>query len=221
MNYNINIDNNKVFPKLKIERSLKTVLDSFVEEMGKLPIVLNKDLFYPHMINTYHGIAHTTRVLLATYILGCYVNIAYEERKASCIAAIIHDLGKQSDAEGFEHGYKSMALYKDKIYNLIEDGNLAKRILNAVIYHSIDDDKCPSKVKNDIIWNLLKDADALDRSRFSSKGCDKSYLRLGLYNSRLGQNIIDLSTYLPSWTTNLNWDYPYQELFLVISKYTE
>ena len=210
-----------MFPKLKIESSLKTIIDSFVEEMGQLPIVLDKNLFYPYMINSYHGIAHTTRVLFATYILGSLVNISEQELKASCIAAIIHDLGKQSDSEGAEHGYKSMALYKNKIYNLIDDCNIAKRILNAVVYHSIDDKKCPSKVKNDVIWNLLKDADALDRSRFSSKGCDKSYLRLGLYNSRLGQNIIDLTTYLPSWTINLNWDDPYQELFLVISKYTE
>lgn len=212
MNYYNNFDSNKVFPKLKIESSLKNILDSFVEEMGQLPIVLDKDLFYPHMINSYHGIAHTTRVLFATYILGSLVIISNQERKASCIAAIIHDLGKQSDSEGAEHGYKSMVLYKDKIYNIIEDRNIAKRILNAVEYHSIDDKKCPSKIKHDVIWNLLKDADALDRSRFSSKGCDKSYLRLGLYNSRLGQNIIDLTTYLPSWSKDLTWNKPYEEI---------
>ena len=47
MNYYNNIDSNKVFPKLKIENSLKNILDSFVEEMGQLPIVLDKNLFYP------------------------------------------------------------------------------------------------------------------------------------------------------------------------------
>ena len=37
----------------------------------------------------------------------------------------------------------------------------------------------------------LKDADALDRSRFVGNGCDKSFLRLGVYDTPIGQNIIE------------------------------
>ena len=80
---------------------------------------------------------------------------------------------------------------------------------------------CPIDVRADVIWKLLKDADALDRSRFARGGCDKSYLRLGIYNTETGQNILDLASYLPSWTQSLEWDEPYQELVQQIYKYCE
>ena len=113
-----------------------------------------------------------------------------------------------------------MIRFKERIYELIESNSLANRILQSVQYHSVADKDCPSTVQNDIIWKVLKDADALDRSRFLGNGCDKSFLRLGVYDTPIGQNIIDLTTYLPSWTQGSDWSNPYDTIIGQIENYT-
>ena len=72
-----------------------------------------------------------------------------------------------------------------------------------------------------ILFGVLKDSDALDRSRFGGRGCDKSYLRLGLYQTDVGQNIIDLTSYLPGWSEALDWEHPCEGLIEQIHKYAE
>ena len=207
--------------KYELEESVRDAIDSFAPTMNGLPIHLSKELFYPHMVNSYHGIAHTARVLLATHLLCNAIKLSEDETIACYIAAIIHDLGKSNDVEGAEHGYKSMVLYREKITSLIGDANLQGRTLNAVRYHSVRDDDCPDEVRQDIIWKVLKDADALDRSRFGGRGCDKSYLRLSIYQSSVGQNILGLTSYLPGWSSDFEGIQPYEELVVAIRKYAE
>lgn len=207
--------------KFILTETVRKATDSFVRDMERLPILLSRDLFYAHMVNSYHGIAHTTRVLYAAYLLCSVMNLTESESEACCIAAVIHDLGKCNDMEGAEHGYNSMELYKEKIKSLIQDELIQSRVLNAVRYHSVDDKDCPEGVKQDIVWKVLKDADALDRSRFRGKGCDKSYLRLGIYETEVGQNIIDLTSYLPGWTDGFEGNQPYTEIVDAVSKFTE
>ena len=210
-----------VSSKFKMENPIGRLINSFVSKMESIPIKLSKDLFYPHMVNSYHGIAHTSRVLLASYLLCNTIEMSEQEKNACCLAAIIHDLGKRSDREGAEHGFNSMELYKEKIKMLIDDAELQSRTLNAVRYHSVEDKDCPNDVCQDIIWKVLKDSDALDRSRFGGRGCDKSYLRLGLYQTDVGQNIIDLTSYLPGWSEALDWEHPCEGLIEQIHKYAE
>ena len=205
--------------KFNLGETIRKHVEAFLPFIETLPIKLTKQLFYPHMIDSYHGVAHTARVVFNAYLLSS--NMSEEEKTASCIAAIIHDLGKQNDRDGAIHGYNSMLLYKDKINNLVENEAIANRILNAVRYHSIEDRDCPSDIRRDYIWKLLKDADALDRSRFFGKGCDKSYLRLDIYNTPVGEIIFNLSAYMPNWTKNLDWNDPYKELIEQIHKYCE
>ena len=219
--YSNNYTPNKVPTKYELESPIRKAIKSFVNTMNDLPINISKELFYPHMVNSYHGIAHTTRVLLATHLLCKTIKLSDEETRACYIAAIIHDLGKSNDVEGAEHGYKSMLLFKEKITSLIGDANLQRRTLNAVRYHSVEDNDCPEEVRHDIIWKVLKDADALDRNRFGGYGCDKSYLRLGIYQSSVGQNILGLTSYLPGWTQNIPWDNPCVELTNQIHKNTD
>lgn len=204
-----------------LNNETKQSLEDFEDRINGLPLTLSKDLFYPHMLNSYHGIGHTSRVLLISFLLASSINLSDEEIVASCVAAITHDIGKRSDIEGASHGYSSMLKIQDRIGTYIHDTQLARRVLNAVRYHSVEDKDCPNDVRTDVIWKLLKDADALDRSRFMQGGCDKSYLRLGIYNTETGQNILDLASYLPSWTQSLKWDEPYQELIQQVNKYCE
>ena len=196
----------------------ETICNDFLKATSSLSLHLSKSLFYPMMINSYHGIGHTTRVVFATFLIDNALRneLTQEEKKATLYAAIIHDLGKHDDREGEIHGYNSMKLYENKLDNIITDKSLRDRVLNAVRYHSVDDSKCPSNVQNDIIWKILKDADALDRSRFRGKGCDKSYLRLNIFNEKIGEKILYITKKLPYLTEDLNWNSPYIELINAI-----
>lgn len=207
--------------KFNLDSSVKKTIDVFVPEVKALPLTLSRTLFYSHMLDSYHGIEHTARVLFLSHLLCDIMNLSEQEKESCCLAAIIHDLGKRSDREGAEHGFNSSELYKVKITELVSDETVQQRILNAVRFHSVEDKDCPNNVTSDVVWKVLKDADALDRSRFSGKGCNVSYLRLGIYDTPSGQNIIDLAFYLPSWTVNLDKDNIYDALYEQIGIYTQ
>ena len=53
------------------------------------------------------------------------------------------------------------------------------------------------------------------------RGCDKSYLRLDIYQSAVGQNILELTSYLPGWTSCFVGSQPYEELVDMIRKYVK
>ena len=208
----VNQDTNSAISPLIASR-----LSAFSSEMSRLPIKLAKDLFYPHMISSYHGIGHTARVVFYTYLLSVGIDRLNErERQACCLAAVIHDLGKQSDREGAIHGHNSMLLYKDRLAGYVEDQKLGCRIFDAVQYHSVDDRDCPCSAMDDLITKVLKDADALDRSRFGGRGCDRSYLRLGLYDTPYGEAILKIAEILPALTERCNWDNPYEDIIETI-----
>ena len=111
-----------------------------------------------------------------------------------------------------------MVRYQDNILKLSIDETLKQRILDAIQYHSVEDFKCPDSVRNDFIFKVLKDADALDRSRFGGKGCDKSYLRLGIYNDTCGEAILELAEILPTITGICKWENPFGEIVEIITK---
>lgn len=194
--------------------------EDFPNEMNKLAIQLNKSLFYQHMIYSWHGIAHTSRVLFLSYLIAKTIsNISIDVKEGCYYAAIIHDLGKKYDREGEEHGNSSALLYNSKLRSLIPNAKIYNSILEAIRYHSVDDSLCPLSCKNNIIWKILKDADALDRSRFRGKGCDKSYLRLPIYDTTQGQKILALANILPSLTEYNSWNSPYEEIVESIKQY--
>lgn len=202
-----------------ISHHIISQLTPFLQFMQNVPIRLREELFYPNMISSYHGISHTARVTLYTYLLSqCIPGFSNSEVEACCIAAIIHDLGKTSDREGSVHGYNSRIRYQDSIMKLGIDETLKQRILDAIQYHSVEDFKCPDSVRNDYIFKVVKDADALDRSRFGGKGCDKSYLRLGIYNDTCGEAILKLAEILPTITGTCKWENPFDEMVEIITK---
>ena len=205
-------------------RSSKTVysiitsslINNFRLEVSKLNISISKSLFKDHMLYSYHGIAHTMRVMLNAFIIANIDNSVNEALVSHILyAALIHDLGKQSDTEGEIHGEKSAKLYKEKTYQLFDE-HCASNILEAVTYHSIDDSKCPILVHSNKIWEILKDADALDRSRLPCKGCNPSFLRNHIFTSENGKDLLSLASQLPSLTEGSSWDSPIEELCSVL-----
>ena len=192
------------------------LVDHFREETSNLKIEIDKSLFANHMLYSYHGIAHTIRVMWNAFVIASidesidktmYLSILY--------ASLIHDLGKRSDTEGETHGESSALLYQERMNQLsIKDADL---ILEAVKYHSIDDSKCPPNVHDNIIWQVLKDADALDRSRLPGRGCNPSFLRNPLFSTDSGKEILSFAKNLPSFTDGCSWDSPVNDLIKVIT----
>ena len=198
----------------------KQIIDQFVKETSSLKIKISKSLFKEHMLYSYHGIAHTVRVMWNGFAIASLDNTVKETMVAPILyASLIHDLGKQSDTQGEKHGEQSAVLYKDKIHNLFAD-NEALTILEAIKYHSIDDSKCPAKVKSNVIWQILKDADALDRSRLPGKGCNPSFLRNTIFTNEIGKDLLSLSQVLPTLTNGLAWDSPIEEISNVLRTLT-
>ena len=204
--------------RLQFSQPLKDTIVASMEIFSNLPIKVKKDLFYPHMIDSYHGISHTMRVLLYSIILASQDTLTSKDITACAIAAIIHDLGKKDDREGQSHGENSALRCAEMIKPYVSDEILRSRILSAVKYHSIPDDSTPDEIKGDILWKILKDADALDRSRFAGRGCDRTYLRLPIFNSEFGEMLLQFSSILPSITAGLTWDNPADELLNILKK---
>ena len=194
----------------------KQIIDNFEREATNLKIKISKSLFKNHMLYSYHGIAHTIRVMWNAFVIASLDNTVNEAMLAPVLyASLIHDLGKQSDTEGEKHGENSAVLYREKIHHLFGDDD-ATTILEAIKYHSIDDSKCPATVKSNVIWQILKDADALDRSRLPGKGCNPSFLRNTIFKNEIGKDLLSLSQVLPSLTNGLAWDSPIEELSNVL-----
>ena len=194
----------------------KQMIDQFKRDTSDLKIDISKSLFKSHMLYSYHGIAHTIRVMWNAFLIASLDERITKEKYSSILyASLIHDLGKRSDTEGEIHGEHSADLYHETIHQLL-DHEEATSVLEAVKYHSIDDSKCPIEVKANIIWNVLKDADALDRSRLPGKGCNPSFLRNTIFSEKTGKEILSLSQILPSFTSDFSWDSPTEELTEVL-----
>ena len=168
------------------------------------------------MLYSYHGIAHTMRVMLNAFLIA-NIDDSVNEAMIPYIlyAALIHDLGKQSDTEGEIHGENSAKLYQKKICQLLDNQN-ASNVLEAVKFHSIDDSKCSTHVHSNKIWEVLKDADALDRSRLPGKGCNPSFLRNPIFTSEKGKGLLTLASLLPSLTEGCSWNSPTEELCSIL-----
>ncbi|HPT01401.1 MAG TPA: DarT ssDNA thymidine ADP-ribosyltransferase family protein [Bacteroidales bacterium] len=192
------------------------LIEEFLQLEVRLKLKISRSLFEPKMVDSNHGIAHTTRVLFGTCLILKYSDmISSQIKDAIYYSAIIHDLGKSSDMEGPSHGLKSAKKYDSKISEFVLEKDTQNQALNAIIYHSVADSECPSMVKDSIIWKVLKDADALDRGRFRSK-CDKSYLRLELFKTEIGNRIINFMDLLPGLTNDIKWNDPYRDLIACI-----
>ena len=193
------------------------LVEQFELEVSKLQIGLSKSLFKEHMLNSYHGIGHTVRVMWNAFLIASIDNTISDTIITPVLyAALIHDLGKRSDTEGEIHGEHSATLYKTEIERYCTQDD-ASSILDAVKYHSVDDSKTPSHVRRNKVWEILKDADALDRSRLPGRGCNPAFLRNNVFASKKGKEILALAVELPSLCCNCIWDSPIKELAIVIN----
>lgn len=143
----------------------------------------------------FHGLHHSQKVCFFAYLIAKHKGLNDTDLKIVMDAAIYHDIGRMDDKEEEFHGYKTSMMmvqnWDDEFYK--NENNLT--YLRAICEsHSMDDSKKERIFNNykyenaDISYDkfvlldsILKDADALDRTRFkqtSNAALKEKFLRI-------------------------------------------
>ena len=153
----------------------------------------NSNAYNPELSNQEHGVDHAERVLTFASYIGLKSDLSAREMSILIESSKWHDCGRVLVANDTEHAIKSAAKIKDLIgerYS-IRDIDMIKA---AIELHEIDEGKCnydevfnsvcnkysiDASDKNSlrVISDILKDADALDRLRFTFGNLDPTLLR--------------------------------------------
>ena len=153
----------------------------------------NSNAYNPELSNQEHGVDHAERVLTFASYIGLKSDLSAREMSILIESSKWHDCGRVLVANDTEHAIKSAAKIKDLIgerYS-IRDIDMIKA---AIELHEIDEGKCnydevfnsvcnkysiDASDKNSlrVISDILKEADALDRLRFTFGNLDPTLLR--------------------------------------------
>jgi hypothetical protein len=150
-----------------------------------------------------HGIDHTVRVVFwVLYLVEISNRLGYpvgeEEALSAVLAALVHDLSRTDDLAGGEHGKIASREVKQFLKKQLSEEMLS-RCLAAVAWHGFAEEP----LEFDPVWMLLKDADALDRSRLAPPGffdgCNPTRLRLPVLkeNTPVLDACLSMSVFLP------------------------
>ena len=169
------------------------------EEFLKILNDIDKKQLYNSPI---HGLYHSEKVLLFSYLIGKYYNFNEQDMRIICDAAKYHDIGRVGDDENKFHGNKSsenidsvikyddeyeLALLKAIMNEHSRPDNEADRSFDDYFWSFEDEDPNYSeekikeyKKRYNYLYKVLKDADALDRFRLigTCAALDEDYLRL-------------------------------------------
>lgn len=175
----------------KINKQLDMKVDIVGSEFQiVLDKISNSDLYKSKFfISSFqHNIYHIQRVMFFSQIISQNEGINKKDLKLVLLAAALHDSGKTRDRGDPEHGKNSAEIageyLKNNISNISE--NDIKIIQIAIEYHTIQEKKEINFIEMEkicknynvsirdferikIISYILKDADALDRTRFNKE----------------------------------------------------
>ena len=164
---------------------------------------INKCKLYNSM---FHGLHHSQKVLLFAYLIGLQENLDEVDMQIIVDAAIYHDIGRTDDSNDSFHGLyganKIDKVVTRDIYKEQENLNILKGIIDA---HSQDNKLEIIAINHDVenierfmkLATILKDADALDRTRFmkTSKATLKENFITLDYSKTLIQLACELNSY--------------------------
>ena len=170
------------------------IIDGYLdlEQRNKL-IEIIKNIKEKYLYKSlFHGLHHSQKVLLFAYIIGNDLGLSSCDMQIITDAAIYHDIGRIDETEEPFHGLASASKIEEVATSQIyqDEQNLA--ILKAICDgHSRDDQymeitafnydiKEENMERYKTLYKLLKDADALDRTRFmktSTAVLNEKYLR--------------------------------------------
>lgn len=176
-------DNNKLNMQVNLNDN---IFEKILDRISKSDLY-KKEFF----ISSYqHNIYHIQKVMLFSQIIAQNEGISEKDITLLLWATALHDSGKIKDRKDFEHGEKSAEIAKKYLQNNIADISEEdiKIIQIAIEYHTVQEiDKGKINIKElericqkynapmekweriTIISSILKDADALDRTRFDSQ----------------------------------------------------
>lgn len=128
-----------------------------------------------------HGVKHTKNVLYLSLILAEMIGLKEIEKEMLAYSAAFHDIGRDSNGVDDKHGEKALIKLAGKALDKILDFEQIEIIKKVIQFHCLDDGAFykeigVSKYNVEGIFMCLKDADALDRTRFN--GLNSFYLRL-------------------------------------------
>lgn len=226
VNTDLQKNNNKLDMKVDMNSSaFQKILD----------MISNSELYKKEFFTSsfQHNIYHIQRVMLFSQIIAKNEGISKKNFTLLLLAAALHDSGRTRDRKDFEHGKNSAEIAKEYIQNNInsiseED---VKIIQIAIEYHTTQEkekgrinitelkelcQKYNVSMANleriEIISSILKDADALDRTRFDTQNTlNTDSLRT---NTARNKFLIDFAKKVNQEfaRTILNSDYNYENL---------
>lgn len=173
----------------------ENILDKYLNEADKEILIskikaLNLKYLYS---SPFHGLHHSEKVLLFSYLISKQFKLTTEELEILLDAALYHDIGRENDNEDKTHGmisankigliFQNKGIYQNQAYF-----SLLQALCDV---HSVDDKKSDfvfdyyelnEEYKETFtkLFKILKDADALDRTRFrttASYALKESFLR--------------------------------------------
>ena len=170
------------------------IVDSYVNSLSRDKIIniiknIKSQFLYDSL---FHGLHHSEKVLLFSYILGSYFKLSEIDLQILIDAAVYHDIGRIDETEDAFHGLASARKIEKVIDSPIYQDSQNLAILKAICDGHSRDDKYIDLIAEDyeieeenlerykMLFKILKDADALDRTRFmktSIAALNEKYLR--------------------------------------------
>lgn len=179
----------------------------FVKSMN----AISKSQFYTELtpdLGYQHKIGHIQKLMLFSQIIGQGEKMNRNQMNILLTSAAFHDCGRKKDRDNEEHGILSAKIAGDYLINNTSNYGIKNEdilIIQVAIEYHVKKDSVQGKVDNKIIMDLcskynvsenldlksiaeisaiLKDADALDRARFSSYGNSKISLNPKLLRTK-------------------------------------
>ena len=160
--------------------------------------------YYKLYSSLFHGLHHSQKVMLFAFVLGKENSLKDADMKIVLDAAVYHDIGRAGETEDTIHGYSSTIKF-DKIFNdsFYKDNKNNFEILKAIVDFHSRDDKYLEQTFNDYdidereydrfckLAFILKDADALDRFRFSKNS--PAFIDYKFLHDEKSRNLTDFS----------------------------
>ena len=154
--------------RISLYKRVTDALEFIGAEPGDFSIT--KHMYTHRSSNPMHLFSHMYRVMIASALIAQQFN---QPRLGllAFIGAFIHDLARTNDGSDYNHGRRAAEEKLPKLTHILAKYKITDEeydiIANAVTYHS---EKIDIVMSNDcyIASKILKDADALDRCRFSN-----------------------------------------------------
>ena len=170
---------------------------------------IKKQELYP---SKFHGLYHSEKVCFFATCLSIMEDLNDVDLQIIIDAALYHDIGRQNDHEDDLHGFISsnkieMVVENNIIYKDEENLNILKAIIDGHSrkekYKEItaEDHDVTDYTRYSKLYDILKDADALDRTRFNVQ--DSAYLDTQFLRFENSKLLVEVAKSLNEYYKNI------------------